>query len=145
MYVEGVRLPWWVALPLALIGAVLLMVLVLPHRLLQWGLPSAAIVAAAVLWMPRRPYRWLAPLSFAGDASYALYLTHLPILRLVATALRDGGRFDLGQHPIVYAAVAIAAALGVAAAVHLWIERPLIVWARRGMARLRARASVQMP
>jgi peptidoglycan/LPS O-acetylase OafA/YrhL len=46
------------------------------HRVIIWGLPSAAIVAALVFMKEPRISRMLKAFAFLGDASYSRYLAH---------------------------------------------------------------------
>jgi exopolysaccharide production protein ExoZ len=90
-------------------------------RPLLWGLPAFMIVAGAVALEPA--FKAPAPLVKLGDASYAIYLCHLPAVALTAHLV--------GVHPpwrFVPAAVALS--LGAGLAFHRWIERPLIALAR---------------
>lgn len=100
-------------------------------RLAGWGVPAAAVVAAAVLGHrgePRAaPSRWGRCLDFPpalGDASYALYLVH-PFV--VGIALRlwslSGLARPLGYWPFVGAA--LAASVFAAFVIHRRIELPL--------------------
>jgi exopolysaccharide production protein ExoZ len=99
-------------------------------RPLTWGLPAAAIVASAValepLLRPALP-RWLLA---AGDASYAIYLTHgfvVPLVFLIA--MRAGLSADalLG----VTMAASLLVSLLVGQITHIWVEQPMLHWFRR--------------
>jgi exopolysaccharide production protein ExoZ len=86
-------------------------------RPLLWGVPAFMIVAGAVA--AERIFaapRWLTRL---GDASYAIYLCHLPAVALIAHLF--------GVRPLwtfVPAALAVSTVVGLA--FHRWIETPLI-------------------
>jgi peptidoglycan/LPS O-acetylase OafA/YrhL len=54
-----------------------------------------------------------------GDASYALYLVHLPATALVAHTLG-------WERPWLFLPAALAASIAAAFACHAWIEAPLI-------------------
>ncbi len=90
-----------------------------------FGLGAAlAVLGAASLEQTRGlPVpRWL---SFLGEASYAIYLAHAPIVYATtagALALAPG----LRQAPIVLFVLVTAAALAAGVAFHLWVERPLL-------------------
>jgi peptidoglycan/LPS O-acetylase OafA/YrhL len=95
----------------------------LPTRVFSLGLPSAALVAGAVLG-PQPDARGLLwrVLLFWGNASYALYLVHpyglsLPKYFLTATLVAE---------PAVYVPLRVLCALAVGAATHLLIERPIL-------------------
>jgi len=96
-----------------------------PWGLLRWGLPAAAVVTGAVALegqLGRRLPKWLLA---AGDASYALYLSHTFILPYLGNAMR---RAHMTGTPALF--VALVAGLGiclpVAALVHNYVERPLM-------------------
>lgn len=87
-------------------------------RCLTWGVPSLLIVAGALgmetgAWLPRVP-----GLQQVGDASYALYLTHLMVQKPLLPIL----------HPLplpVALPAAMLACIAVALAAHRWLELPL--------------------
>lgn len=92
------------------------------------GLASLALVGGAVWLDVRRPLAaWLRPLVALGDASYAIYLTHLAAVGVLAAVL---GRI-VPDLPVVAGApvVAAAAVLGGYLTYRL-IERPLLRWVR---------------
>lgn len=90
------------------------------RRLLLWGLPASAIVAGAIgLERGGRLPRWLA-LERLGDASYSLYLTHVPTLRLISTVLHP-----LSRSPLLVLPLGALGALAIALLVYAWIENPL--------------------
>jgi exopolysaccharide production protein ExoZ len=93
-------------------------------RPLIWGAPATLLVAGALcVEADGGAPRLAAPLAL-GDASYALYLVHLPATALIAHTLgwRDAWLF-----------VAVSTLFSVAAALacHAWIEGPMILWTRR--------------
>ncbi len=97
------------------------------RRVLVWGVPAAILLAAAVLKPQGRE-----PISGRvgdiaarlGDASYALYLTHVFVLvALHKVWLGTGLAAVLGFRP--YVILAPVAAGVVALAVHRWFEAPL--------------------
>lgn len=84
-----------------------------------WGVPAALIVAGALAverdgGAPRGP-----AVSRLGDASYALYLVHLPVQAIVAHTLGAANAW-------LFVPVALAASIGAGLACHRWIETPLI-------------------
>ncbi len=96
-------------------------------RPLVWGLPAAAIVAAAVL----TPDRARSPvLVYLGAASYSLYLVHVPALIVVASAAAYL-RIDVAAWWPLYAAVLGVAVIALPVAVHVAIERPIVAALRR--------------
>ncbi|MEA2722081.1 MAG: exopolysaccharide production protein ExoZ [Candidatus Eremiobacteraeota bacterium] len=93
------------------------------------GLPMALLVYAS-LGLERRGVlapRWL---RAQGDASYALYLWHVPVIGALGLALN---RIHVNGTParvaIVFGGYALAIAVSFAA--YRWIERPLLRLARR--------------
>lgn len=94
-----------------------------------WGAPAAVIVCGALALerAGRVPvWPWLARL---GDASYAIYLAHLPAQALVAHTLG-------AANPWLFVPTALAASLAAGLACHRWVETPLIAWARASASRL---------
>ncbi len=99
-------------------------------RPLLVGLPMALLVYAA-LGLERRG-GLLAPgwLRAQGDASYALYLWHVPVIGAIGLALH---RVHLHGTPARAAIVlgGYALAIAVSFAAYAWIERPLLRLTRR--------------
>jgi len=94
-------------------------------RPLIWGLPAVMIVAGFVAIEEGGWRRWARPFVKLGDASYAVYLCHMPAVALVA--------HTLGVRPaalFVPAAVVVSVAAGVG--FHLAVETPLIAAFRAG-------------
>jgi exopolysaccharide production protein ExoZ len=90
-------------------------------RTLAYGVSAAAVIAALARARPRTP-RVLVAL---GDASYAIYLVHLPAMNVAAIAAARLGAPDLLPPLIVLAALcAVAVLAGVAT--HLAVERPIL-------------------
>lgn len=94
-------------------------------RPLIWGTPAAMLVMGALCLEAGRGAPRLTGLRAVGDASYALYLVHLPATALVAHTLG-------WERPWLFVPAAVAASLGAAFACHRWIEKPLIQLIRRG-------------
>jgi exopolysaccharide production protein ExoZ len=97
-------------------------------RALYWGLPATLIVAAG-LRLPVSQGRVGRFLVLVGDASYAIYLTHLLVTDAYALALRKAFVAHIPQLIILPAVAGAALALGLVA--HLWVERPLNRWIKR--------------
>jgi peptidoglycan/LPS O-acetylase OafA/YrhL len=101
-----------------------------PPVLIGHGLSSALILyglakaeAGAGLAVPR-------PLVTLGAASYALYLTHVPVLLVLTYALRVAR--PVIEVPLALAfPLVIAGAIAAALAFHRVVERPLVVLAGR--------------
>lgn len=103
-------------------------------RVAAWGVAGLAIVAG-LLVMPERT-GWLARLLNAlGNASYALYLTHIFVLMGYGLALRKAAVAELPQYLLVIPVVLLACLVGGAA--HVWAERPLLRLARLTIDRAR--------
>jgi exopolysaccharide production protein ExoZ len=93
-----------------------------PARFVFMGLPALAICAAAVLTQ-QAAYtgRLQRLLLLAGDASYALYLSHPFVLSALALLwLRVGA-----GEPLVFMLVAVLACIGFAIAFHRCLEKPI--------------------
>lgn len=91
-------------------------------RFLTWGCAAALLVLGA-LWL--EPWtaraRWLAPLSFLGDASYSIYLSHTFVVPAVVLALRKMGVADM----LIVAPTVLLAVVLSGCASYLWLERPM--------------------
>ena len=128
------RLGIWWRVVLALVGLAGLAAADLwtaTPRGIAYGLPCAAMVAAAILG-PIRPARSRAMRALVGlgDVSYALYLVHPFAMRALAFAwLRTG--FVSRPGVLCYVALTTAASIVLAAVVHARLERKLTAWARR--------------
>jgi exopolysaccharide production protein ExoZ len=135
---RGVTWPPAAAIAAVMVGVVL-MVLAMRSGLadhawlarpLWMGVPAALLCAAAVFVREKAtPGPVLRALMFGGDASFAIYLSHPFTLTAVAALWRFTGVVQ----PTAYIAAAAVASIGVAAVLHVVLERPL-------MKRLNARA-----
>jgi exopolysaccharide production protein ExoZ len=141
IYLRGIRLPSSAAIACILVAlAALLFQEGEPGatRAFFWGLPAVLIVAALVSLDTGKRASTGNILFLLGSASYALYLTHVITLPLVAkgwTVLGAGG----GTPAIAsFTALGIAACVGVGIATHLAFEQPV----SRLLYRLRARRRV---
>jgi len=95
-------------------------------RPLVWGLPALLIVAGAVTLETAGAIPRSRAMQSLGDASYSIYLWHLPAAALVAHALGT-----VHSWPFVLAALAASIAAGLAG--RALIEKPLTTWLRWGM------------
>jgi exopolysaccharide production protein ExoZ len=128
-YMLGRRIEAGAGAVFAVIGLALLAGLYLGHahggvfveffRPILWGAPAAMIVAGAVAieqgWAARPP----ALFERLGDASYAIYLCHMPATALVAHLL--------GTRPeAVFVPAAVLVSISVGFGFHFAVEKPLI-------------------
>ncbi|MBR7619222.1 acyltransferase [Phenylobacterium sp. 20VBR1] len=136
LYSRGLRLsaPWrWAAilLGLSLSAATTHLGLVdaIP-RPLWGGLPAACMFAGLCLGeQPSKIGPVLRMMVLGGDASYALYLSHMFSIRALSTVWPH---LQIAS-PLIYLCCGLALATAVAIAVHLLIERPLLGVLRRLM------------
>jgi exopolysaccharide production protein ExoZ len=129
-YLEGLRLPRWVAFALVCTGATLMACAFysfgdsFSHRELRCGLPAMIIVAGSVFYAsPARSSSWLW-LAVIGEASYALYLLHaIPIRAVRELSVRTG--VDIGAAPWSFLMIDVVLAVILAIVVHYYFEGPL--------------------
>jgi len=141
-YREGIRLPMpaaWALAIAAVIGYAAAATPTTEWRVLFWGLPGAALVAACALssktWHPGPAGRFF---GLLGDASYSLYLVHPLTFPLVRWTI---GRLFVGTDAgWIYAAIAWLAAIAASIVCYLAFERPIT---RALQGRLRAWQSVR--
>lgn len=95
-------------------------------RTLLFGLGATGMVAGLAAGALRAP-SWLVLL---GDASYMIYLAHLPVNSLVSRVITGLGGGEM-LTPLSALGLLVVIAAGVGTALHLWLERPLIGWLTR--------------
>lgn len=101
------------------------------QRVLCDGIPAALIVAATASLELRPGFRAPAWMVRIGDASYSLYLCHVPVILVGYGWLRANGRFCLQECPLPGLLVGISAiAIGMAS--HYFLEKPI----QRGVKRI---------
>jgi exopolysaccharide production protein ExoZ len=106
-------------------------------RWLQWGVPSAALVAALALADATPSSGALARgFAFLGDASYSLYLVHPFTIPLVRRAM--GPWLELAPARWLYPLVLIATAIAAAILSYLMFEKPITRALQRRLTRSRA-------
>ena len=98
-----------------------------PGGTLGVGLGCALLVAGACALERRHPARWPRALLAVGDASYSLYLLHLPVSGLLLKVLVGSGLRPLLGGLGSFAATMAATAWLAWLAYH-FIERPLLHW-----------------
>ncbi|MEL6379921.1 MAG: acyltransferase [Pseudomonadota bacterium] len=125
----------WLACLLGPLGGALFPDAVTNHgiRTLIFAMPFALLVYAAVGLEWRLDWqvpRWAGAL---GDASYALYLVHIPVFLVVGKLIdrfTGPGLVDNGVLIVAFCVATFAAT----AVTHLYVEKPLIAWSRRLLA-----------
>ena len=93
-----------------------------------WGVPAALLVGGAITVEARGGIVRSGLLKRLGDASYAIYLVHLPATAVVAhaVALRD---------PWLFLPACLLASIAAGVAAHQWLEKPLLSILRGGRRR----------
>jgi peptidoglycan/LPS O-acetylase OafA/YrhL len=101
----------------------------LPLPLLHMGYGVfAAVLIVALVQVERRngPGRFGNRFTaLVGDASYALFLLHLPLLALLSRVAWGVGLQGVGGMLVAFVLI-LAACIAVAVAFHQWIERPML-------------------
>jgi exopolysaccharide production protein ExoZ len=98
-------------------------------RPLLWGVPAVLLVGGALgVELGGRPLRlpgrWTTPVLVLGDASYCIYLFHLPATAVVAHTLGYA-------NPWLFLPVSMAASILAGLAARAWVEKPLLARLRR--------------
>ena len=97
-------------------------------RFFTWGLGAALLVwgvTALESWVVRMPLA--STLSYLGDASYSIYLSHTFVVPAGVMALsRLGVQNPIGIGLCVAAAVIVTGCLS-----HQWLEKPMTAWLKR--------------
>jgi exopolysaccharide production protein ExoZ len=99
-------------------------------RTINWGGPAVLIVFGAVFLERAGLVRSYRPLQFLGDASYALYLTHLFSIFFIVLLWQ---RMDWATFPggsFLFLVAALAASVLVGSVFHVMIEKPICRLAR---------------
>lgn len=92
-------------------------------RLLLLGPPAALLVAAAV-WLERSHAVRNRLVRLLGDASYAIYLSHVFTIHLTYKLVLPP--LGIGRDQPMATLLVILASAVVGVAVHLWVERPIL-------------------
>lgn len=96
-------------------------------RTVAYGLGATLAVAGLAAGAIRAPRS----LVFLGDASYAIYLAHLPAFGFFAVvATRLGAPWGLS--PLAMLCITCAVGVAAGAAAHVFVERPLLAWLKPG-------------
>lgn len=62
-----------------------------------------------------------------GDASFAFYLIHQPVLAVASRLIRDNALASM-LHPLLMFGVLFGLCLCTGLALHRWVERPMVGW-----------------
>jgi peptidoglycan/LPS O-acetylase OafA/YrhL len=117
-----------------------------PWRTLIWGGPAVLLVATALAWSEASATAGEGSRSdLAGDLSYAVYLAHLPIVLVAATAFRTLTPASGWAWFCLFPAVVAAGTLLAALLLHRLIERPILRAARRVSLPRPAEAGLRTP
>lgn len=95
------------------------------RRVLIWGLPSALLVLGVVRMerFDQAPGRFARAAAFMGDASYAVYLAHVLVIRALGRLFESDVVAASGDAVVV---LTVAASLAAGVVVHVGLERPLL-------------------
>ncbi|WP_428334217.1 acyltransferase family protein [Novosphingobium sp.] len=102
----------------------------LPRHLLALAVPFTLVLLGAAL-IERRSGGWrpLWPLAVLGDASYAVYLVHSPVISALATLNLRLGHGHVPAAVLYPVVLSVAVLAGVA--VHLVVEKPMLAFIRK--------------
>lgn len=90
-----------------------------------FGLGAALAIAGAAALERRRGFPTPRGLAFLGEASYAIYLAHLPVIYLLAEVIDETRALRTLPAPMLFWAVS-ALSLGAGILFHIAIEKPLL-------------------
>lgn len=95
------------------------------RRFLEWGFPSALLVAGVVMKEKRKPMYVSGYCILIGDASYSIYLTHIPILSAVYIGWGWSGLINLVS-PDILILVSVGIAIAGGCIFYRFAELPLL-------------------
>ncbi|TGS65831.1 acyltransferase [Mesorhizobium sp. M3A.F.Ca.ET.201.01.1.1] len=110
-------------------------------RVIMWGIPAALIVAA-FLNVDRPQSRLGRAAVLLGDASYALYLTHIFVMLGYGWLIKATFVGGVSQVPFVPAIISICIIVGVLT--HLLMEKPILEFIRKTLKRQRSREPLEV-
>jgi exopolysaccharide production protein ExoZ len=101
-------------------------------RIINWGIPAILLVLGCMSLERIRLFSWR-PLIALGDASYAIYLSHIPLMEMFVVG---GAAYGVDLHSrirfiILREVLMLGTALAGGLAIHRWLERPLLRYLRR--------------
>lgn len=110
-----------------------------------FGLGATGLVLGAAVWERDRPQALRAPraLTFLGEASYAIYLVHVPAISLACKLLATTHNSSTLRAWLIAAGVALLALLA-GVGFHLLLEKPLLALLPQQL-RARTRAASERP
>ncbi|CAN7417651.1 acyltransferase [Phenylobacterium sp. LjRoot219] len=129
-YRSGFRLPVAGSVALTMAGIALLAFLWNAFgeslRFITWGVPGFLIVAAVVLSKDSRENTIIgSAMKLGGDASYALYLSHIFSLNAVSMVWK---KLPVDDNALAYIVFATLVSVPAGIFVHLFVERPVSAW-----------------
>ena len=92
---------------------------------LCFGVGAALLVLGLAILERREHVVVPAFLTFLGEASYSIYLTHAPIISLFAKLLLHA-KYELPAS-LIFCVLSVVGVI-VGALFHIWVERPLLKW-----------------
>jgi exopolysaccharide production protein ExoZ len=100
------------------------------NRVIKWGIPSALLIFGAVVFDIKAKNRPIKILNFIGDASYSIYLTHVPAIYFFVTIFNKLNLFNLFGY---FTAVTLCIVLTLMGGCIFYqiIEKPVLKLARR--------------
>ncbi|MEO1398905.1 MAG: acyltransferase family protein, partial [Pseudomonadota bacterium] len=90
---------------------------------LIYGLGAALMMVGLTRGALPSP-RWL---TFLGDASYSIYLVHLPAMNILAVFLKRAGIHEV-LPPLAMLTLVVTLVTVIGCVVHVMIEKPLMAW-----------------
>ncbi len=93
-------------------------------RSIGWGIPSLFLVAGLLQFEPQTLLR-ASLVRILGDASYSLYLFHIPVMTVLREAAFTLG-FDYKSHLPLFCIFLVIASIVLSIAIHLAIEKPML-------------------
>jgi peptidoglycan/LPS O-acetylase OafA/YrhL len=100
------------------------------NRIIKWGVPAALLIFGAVVDDGKAKIRPNRILNFIGDASYSIYLTHVPFIYFFMTIFNKLNLFKLFGY---FTAVTLCIVLTLMGGCIFYqiIEKPVLKLARR--------------